>query len=66
MEIQNLPWVMWLFVGLSPGILEFDPRPVYVGFVVDKVGLGQSFLRVLRFSLSVSFHRRAIRTSIAI
>jgi hypothetical protein len=27
-----------------------------VGFVVDKVALGQVFLRVLRFSLSVSFH----------
>jgi hypothetical protein len=31
----------------SPG---FAPRPVHVGFVVDKVALGQVFLRVLRFS----------------
>ena len=27
----------------------FDPRPVHVRFVVDKVALGQAFLRVLRF-----------------
>jgi len=31
-----------------------------VGFVVDKVALGQVFLRVLRFSpVSISFHRRS-------
>jgi hypothetical protein len=29
-----------------------------VGFVVDKVALGQGFLRDLRFPLSISFHRR--------
>jgi hypothetical protein len=34
-----------------------DPASVRVGFVVDKVALGQVFLRVLRFSLSASFHR---------
>jgi hypothetical protein len=34
----------------------FDPRPVHVGFVVDKVALGQVFPRVLRFSPSISFH----------
>jgi hypothetical protein len=28
-----------------------------VGFVVDKVALGQVSLRVLRFSLLISFHR---------
>jgi hypothetical protein len=28
----------------------FDPGPVPVRFVVDKVALGQVFLRVLRFS----------------
>jgi len=31
--------------GREPG---FDPRPVQVRFVVDKVALGQAFLRVLR------------------
>jgi hypothetical protein len=37
--------------------MQFAPRSVDVGFVVDKVALGQVFLRVLRFSLSISFHR---------
>jgi hypothetical protein len=33
---------------------------VHVGFVVDKVVLGQVFLRVLRFSpVNISFHRRS-------
>jgi hypothetical protein len=34
----------------------FTPGSVHVGFVVDKVALGQAFLRVLRFLLSISFH----------
>jgi hypothetical protein len=29
---------------------KFDPGLVHVGFVVDKVVVGQIFLRVLRFS----------------
>jgi hypothetical protein len=29
---------------------EFVPESIHVGFVVDKVALGQVFLRVLRFS----------------
>ena len=28
----------------------FDPGPVHMGFVVDKVALGQACLRVLQFS----------------
>jgi hypothetical protein len=36
---------------------RFDPRPVHVGFLVDKVALEQIFLRVIwYFLLSVSFH----------
>jgi len=38
----------------SPG---FDPRPIPVKFVVDKLALGRVFLRALRFSPSVSLHR---------
>jgi hypothetical protein len=38
----------------------FDPGSVHVGFVVDKVALGQGFPRVLRFSpvtfISPVFH----------
>jgi hypothetical protein len=39
---------------------RFDPSVVYVGFGVDKVAVGQVSHRLLRFSLSVSFHRRSI------
>jgi hypothetical protein len=35
---------------LSPRSPGFDPGSVHVGFVVDKVALGQVFLRVLRSS----------------
>jgi hypothetical protein len=46
----------------TPG---FAPRAVLVGFVVDRVALGQAFLRALRFSLSVSFHRCSIFTHVS-
>jgi hypothetical protein len=36
------------------------PGSIHVGFVVDKVALGQVFLRVLRVSpVNISFHRRS-------
>jgi hypothetical protein len=36
---------------------RFTPGSVHVGFVADKVALGQVFLRVLQFSpVSISFH----------
>jgi hypothetical protein len=34
----------------------FAPSSVHVGFVVDRVALGQIFLQVFRVPLSVSFH----------
>jgi hypothetical protein len=58
-EVQNrrinkvtrdvVPWLRRLIVGLSPRKPRFDPGSVHVEFVVDKVALGQVFLRVLRF-----------------
>jgi hypothetical protein len=39
-----------LVAGLPPRWPGFDPGSVHVGFVVDKVALGQVFPRVLRFS----------------
>jgi hypothetical protein len=39
-----VPWLRRLVAGLSPR----RPASVHVGFVVDKVALGQVFLRVLR------------------
>ena len=35
------------FVGVFKQRLEFDPRPVHVAFVVDKVTLEQVFLQAL-------------------
>jgi hypothetical protein len=39
-----------LAAGLPPWRPGFNHRSVHVGFVVDKVTLGQVFLQVLRFS----------------
>jgi hypothetical protein len=36
-------------VSLSPCRSRFSPRSVHVGFLVDRVALGQLSLRVLRF-----------------
>jgi hypothetical protein len=47
---QAVPWLRRLVAGLSPRRPRFDPGPVHVGFVVDKVALGQVFPPVLRFS----------------
>jgi hypothetical protein len=38
---------------LTPGSI---PGQVHVRFVVDKVALGQVFLRVVGFPLSIAFH----------
>jgi hypothetical protein len=39
-----------LFADLWQRMPEFNPRAIHVGFVIDKVGLGQGFPWVLRFS----------------
>ena len=41
---------MRLVAGLPPLRLGFDLRSVHVRFVVDKVTLGQVFLRILRLT----------------
>jgi hypothetical protein len=46
---KGLPWLRRLIAHVSPPKSEFDPRPVHVGFMVNKVALVQGFLRVLRF-----------------
>jgi hypothetical protein len=53
-SVFGLPWLRRLVAGLSPRRRGFDPGSVQVGFLVDKVALGQVFPRVLRFS-PVSF-----------
>jgi len=42
-------------VNGSPRIPGFNPRLAHLGLVMDKLTLGQVFLRVLRLS-SVSYH----------
>ena len=46
----DLPWLRRSVSGLSPWRLGFHPKSFHVRLVVDKVALGQFFLRVLRFS----------------
>jgi hypothetical protein len=48
--MMAMPWLKWLVTGLSLQRAGFLPKSIHVGFVVDKVALGQVFLRVLRFS----------------
>jgi hypothetical protein len=48
-NITAVPWLRRLVAGLSPKRPGIDPGSVHVGFVLDKVALGQVFPRVLRF-----------------
>jgi len=45
-----VPWCRSLVAGFSLWSPGFDPISVNARFVVDKVALGQVFLRALRFS----------------
>jgi hypothetical protein len=47
---SDLPSLRRLVAGFSPCRPVFDPRPINVRFVVDKITMGQVFLQVLRFS----------------
>jgi hypothetical protein len=60
-SVTAVPWLRRLVAGLPPRRRGFDPGSVHVGFVMDKVALGQVFPRVLRFSpeyfgFPLSFH----------
>jgi hypothetical protein len=59
-----VPCLRSLDSDLSPRRPGFAPGSVHVGFVVDKVALGQVFLRVLRFSLSVYHSTVALQNRI--
>jgi hypothetical protein len=50
-----VPWIWGPFTNLSPRRGGFDPRPIIVAFVVDKVALGQIFLLIPRF-VSSRYH----------
>jgi hypothetical protein len=45
-----VPWLRRLVADLSQRRPGFAPGSIHMGFAVDKVVLGQVFLRVLRFS----------------
>jgi hypothetical protein len=47
---RAVPRLRQLVAGLPSRRPGFNPGSVHVGFVVDKVALGQVFPRVLRFS----------------
>jgi hypothetical protein len=58
-----VPWLRRLVAGLSPWSPGFASGSVHVGFVLNKVAMGQDFILVLRlFPLSISFHRRSPHT----
>jgi hypothetical protein len=48
---KAVPWLRRVVAGLSPRRAGFDTRSVRARYVMDKVTLGQAFLRVdlLRF-----------------
>ena len=52
----DIPWLRQLVGTLSLCRSGFDHWPVQAGFVADKAALGQVFLQVLWFSLSIPFH----------
>jgi hypothetical protein len=58
---RAVPWLRRLVAGLSPRRPGFDPRSSPCEIVVDKVALGQVFLRVVCFPLLISFHRCSIK-----
>jgi hypothetical protein len=47
---KAVPWLRRLAAGLSQRKTGFDPRPVHVRFVVNKVTLKEDFLPVLLFA----------------
>jgi hypothetical protein len=49
MTFLAVPRLRRLDVGLLPRKPAFDPGLVHVGFLVDKVALGQVFPQVLQF-----------------
>jgi hypothetical protein len=51
-----VPWLRHLVARFSPWRSRFEHRSVHVGFVVDKVALGQVFSEYLGFPCQFSFY----------
>jgi hypothetical protein len=47
--LENVPWLRWLVANLLKRNPQLNPRSFHVRFVVDRVAMGQDFLRLLRF-----------------
>ena len=62
--LKTIPWLRQLVVSTSTRIPGLDPRPLCVGFVVDKLALGQGFHRVLLFS-AVALTPRVLHSDIS-
>jgi hypothetical protein len=60
MKIKVVPLLRKLVARLLRWRPVFDPGSVHVGFVVDKVALGQGFPEYLGLSQSISFRRCSI------
>jgi hypothetical protein len=54
---EFMPWLRRLVAGVSPRRAGFDPKPVHVGFVVDKVAVEQIFYPY--FLVNLYLHRGA-------
>lgn len=48
--VRAVLWLRRFVTGFSPQMPRFEPRPLHMGFVVDKVERWQTFLWVLQFS----------------
>jgi hypothetical protein len=57
MDFEAVPELRRLVAGFPPRRPGFEPRSGYVGFVVDKVALGQVFFEDFSVPCQLSFHR---------
>jgi len=55
-----MPWFRWSLSSLLIWKPLLNHRPVHVGFVMDKVALGQVFIPAVRFYIPISFHQCSI------
>jgi hypothetical protein len=61
-----VPLLRQLVVRLVRRRHEFDPGSLHVGFVVDKVTLGQAFTEYFGLPQSISFHQCSISRKMTI
>jgi hypothetical protein len=57
LDVEENIWLKRLVAGFPPRRPGFDPRSGHVGFVVDKMALGQVFSEYFGFSCQSSFHQ---------